>query len=150
MKRRLVTGFTLLELTIAMAIMAVVSVIGVTLYRDYAETGRVAATVMDIRDIELAVSQFEAINYRLPDGLTDVDRDQLRDPWGNAYRYLNLAGANQGEMRKDRNLVPINSDYDLYSLGPDGESLPPLTAAGSRDDILRANNGGYVGAADAY
>jgi general secretion pathway protein G len=53
-------------------------------------------------------------------------------------------------MRKDRNLVPINSDYDLYSMGPDGESMPPLTAARSRDDIVRANNGGFVGTAEAY
>ena len=39
----------------------------------------------------------------------------------------------------------MNSDYDLYSMGPDGESLPPFTASTSRDDLVRASNGGYIG-----
>jgi general secretion pathway protein G len=53
-------------------------------------------------------------------------------------------------MRKDRNLVPINSDYDLYSVGPDGDSSLPLTAATSRDDIVRANDGRFIGKAEDY
>jgi general secretion pathway protein G len=149
-RKRLVKGITVLELMIAMAIMATLSMIAMVLYRDYSETGRVAAAVVDIRDIEGAIVRFESINFRLPDDLTEAGKDHLRDPWGNPYQYLNLAGANPGDMRKDRNLVPINSDYDLYSMGPDGDSLPPLTAPPSRDDIVRANNGGFVGAADAY
>ena len=104
----------------------------------------------DIKDIEGAIARFESINYRLPDDLTAAGKDQLRDPWDSPYQYLNLAGANRGQMRKDRNLVPINSDYDLYSMGPDGKSRPPLTARHSRDDIVRANNGGFVGTAEAY
>jgi general secretion pathway protein G len=55
-----------------------------------------------------------------------------------------------GQVRKDRNLVPINSRYDLYSMGADGRSVPPLTAQESRDDIIRANDGGYVGLAAGY
>lgn len=55
-----------------------------------------------------------------------------------------------GAKRKDRNLVPLNTDYDLYSRGPDGQSVSPLTAAKSKDDIIRANNGGYVGTAEDY
>jgi general secretion pathway protein G len=43
--------------------------------------------------------------------------------------------------------VPINSDYDLYSEGKDGNSAPPLGAAQSLDDVVRANDGGYVGLA---
>jgi general secretion pathway protein G len=57
---------------------------------------------------------------------------------------MTVAGL-QGTLRKDRNLVPINSDYDLYSLGPDGETRPPLTAGPSRDDIARAADGSFVG-----
>ena len=55
-----------------------------------------------------------------------------------------------GQLRKDKNLVPINTDYDLYSKGPDGKSVTPLTANSSRDDIIRANNGAYVGEAEDY
>ncbi len=32
----------------------------------------------------------------------------------------------------------------------DGQSSSPLNAAASRDDIVRANNGAYVGAAEDY
>ena len=60
------------------------------------------------------------------------------------------AGAGNGSAgrpRKDRFLHPINSDYDLYSMGKDGESVEPLTAQKSHDDVIRANDGGFVGLA---
>ena len=53
-------------------------------------------------------------------------------------------------MRKDRFLVPINSDFDLYSMGKDRISQIPLTAKASRDDIIRANDGAYIGLAYAF
>jgi general secretion pathway protein G len=46
--------------------------------------------------------------------------------------------------------VPVNSTFDLYSLGPDGKSSPPFTAAPSQDDIVRANDGGFIGLASDY
>lgn len=52
--------------------------------------------------------------------------------------------------RKDRFLVPINSDYDLYSMGPDGQTNEPLNVPVSRDDIVRASNGAYVGVAENF
>ncbi len=56
----------------------------------------------------------------------------------------------QGLMRRDRNLVPLNSRFDLYSMGKDGESRPPITAQVSWDDIIRANDGSFVGLASNY
>lgn len=50
-----------------------------------------------------------------------------------------------GRVRKDHFMVPINTDYDLYSMGPDGMSASPLTANTSRDDIIRASDGAFVG-----
>jgi general secretion pathway protein G len=74
-----------------------------------------------------------------------------RDPWGNLYQYLNIeTQKGVGKARKDQFLVPLNSDYDLYSMGRDGKSQSPLKAKASRDDILRANNGGYVGLAELF
>ncbi len=55
-----------------------------------------------------------------------------------------------GQARKDRFLVPLNSDYDLYSNGKDGDSKPPLNAKESHDDVVRANNGAYIGLASQY
>ena len=89
-----------------------------------------------------------------PQSLADVDGEdfsQVLDPWGNPYQYLNIAqGGPGGKVRKDKFLVPLNTDFDLYSMGRDGESLAPLTAKASHDDIIRANNGGYVGLAVDY
>lgn len=52
--------------------------------------------------------------------------------------------------RKDGFLVPINSDYDLYSMGKDGQSRASLRAPVSQDDVIRAADGGYIGLAGAY
>jgi general secretion pathway protein G len=59
-------------------------------------------------------------------------------------------GGPAGQPRKDRFLVPINTDFDLYSMGRDGESVPALTAAKSRDDVVRAANGSYIGLASRF
>ena len=39
---------------------------------------------------------------------------------------------------------------DLYSMGADGSTAAPFTAARARDDIVRANEGGFVGLAGDY
>ena len=86
-----------------------------------------------------------------PDSLADAGLGGMRDPWGNPYGYLNLGDRNaRGHARKDHSLVPINTDFDLYSMGPDGRSAPPLTAQHSRDDIVRANDGAFIGVAADY
>jgi len=53
-------------------------------------------------------------------------------------------------MHKDRSMVPVDSDFDFYSMGPAGQSRPPFTAKASRDDIVRAGDGGYFGKASEY
>jgi general secretion pathway protein G len=75
----------------------------------------------------------------------------IQDPWKNSYYYLNVSTAdNNGSVRKDKNLTPVNSDYDLYSAGKDKQTSLPFTAGHSRDDIVRCNNGTYVGLAKNY
>jgi hypothetical protein len=62
-----------------------------------------------------------------------------------------FTGRSQGRNQpKDKSLHPLNSDYDLYSMGPDGQSQTPLTAKASRDDIIRANNGGFIGVVEDH
>ena len=51
----------------------------------------------------------------------------------------------KAKPRKDHFLVPVNSDFDLYSMGADGNSQAPFTAEASYDDIVRADDGRYVG-----
>ena len=54
------------------------------------------------------------------------------------------------DARKDRNLVPINSDFDFFSMGKDRRSTAALTAQHSRDDIIRASDGGFIGLGADY
>jgi general secretion pathway protein G len=44
----------------------------------------------------------------------------------------------------------LNSAFDLYSAGPDGESRAPLTARASRDDIICGRDGGFIGRASEF
>jgi hypothetical protein len=46
-----------------------------------------------------------------------------------------------------RNYVPINSECDLYSMGADRQTVAPLTAKASRDDVIMANDGAFFGLA---
>jgi len=147
---RATKAFTLLEVLIAVAILGVVAAIAIPIYTQYKAKLNNAIAVTDIINIQMAIESFEQANDAYPSSLTDVNMNLLLDPWGTPYEYLNLDGVPIGQMRKDQALVPINSDYDLYSKGPDGLSVKPLTAADSRDDIVRANNGGFIGVAEDY
>ncbi len=50
----------------------------------------------------------------------------------------------------DRNLNPLNSDFDLYSKGKDNGSHLPITQSISLDDVLRANDGKFIDLAKNY
>ena len=77
-------------------------------------------------------------------------QDKL-DPWNRPYAYTNLASAaGKGSARKDKKLNPLNSDFDLYSLGKDGESKLPLSPKVSEDDVIRARDGRFVGLAKDF
>ncbi len=103
-------------------------------------------TVDEITDLQDGIDDFFEDNGFFPDSLDEIFDPIPLDPWGNPYQYLNHdSGNGNGALRKDKNLVPINSDYDLYSMGPDGKTASPLTAKISHDDVVRGRNGAYVG-----
>ena len=143
-------GFTLLELMIAVIVAGLMAAIALPVYSGAIQRARIVQATGDMNRVESALERFRA-NGVLPPNLAAVGMDTLNDPWGNPYQYLNIeAGVNRGAVRKDRNLVPLNTDYDLYSMGKDGISRPPLTARPSRDDIVRAGNGSYMGLAEDF
>ena len=136
-----------------MAIVATLAGITIPVVLDHKDKANLTKAVADIRSVELKIEMAAVQWGRYPDSLDEIGEGSLLDPWGNPYAYLNIANAptnSTGTLRKDHNLVPLNSDYDLYSSGKDGESRSPLTAKASRDDILRANDGGFVGLATDY
>ena len=136
---------------IAVVIAGVLLTIAVPSYQHYRERIRVHQAKEDIISMSAVIANHfhDARDY--PGTLAEVGLGGMRDPWGHPYGYLNLnqKGA-RGAARKDLSLVPINTDFDLYSMGADGLSAPPLTAKYSRDDIVRANDGAFVGMASEY
>jgi general secretion pathway protein G len=52
--------------------------------------------------------------------------------------------------RRDRYMFPLNTDYDLFSLGPNGRTSVSLGESMGQDDVIRANDGGFFGLASDY
>ena len=147
-------GFTLIELMLAIAIMGILASIAVPNYVKYREKARREMAITEMRFIEKEIMNFYVDHDKFPDDLSEIGMDKVLDPWGRPYNYLRLQGGDskgkKGKARKDHSLVPINSDFDLYSVGKDGKSAPALTSKLSKDDIIRANNGGYMGLVSDY
>lgn len=143
-------GFTLIELMIVASILGALAALAIPNYQRVAERARITKAIGDITAIGQAAQEFYLENSQFPPSLSAIGYDSWLDPWGRAYVYVRVQGASTGDLRKDRFLVPVNSDFDLYSVGADGQSAPPFTAANSRDDVVRANDGGFVGLAEQY
>lgn len=152
-KTRRLRGLTTIELLIAFAIVAVLVAVAIPQYRSHRERVNQRTAIADMRVLEAKLDAYKTEYDGFPNSLSSVADPAPVDPWGNAYEYLNLHSGLpdvNGKRRKDKNLVPINSDFDLFSKGPDGDSKPALTAPQSHDDIVRANDGSYMGVAEDY
>jgi len=151
MRRAAQRGFSLSELVLAIAIVAVLGLVAAPSYSNYVERTRVSQAVVDIVAINALVKSYYQDNRDYPNSLSQIGAGGRLDPWGRAYVYhVFRTPADLGTARKDKNLVPINSEYDLYSMGRDHDSRPPLLAKQSRDDVVRANDGAFVGLASSY
>ena len=145
-------GFSLIELVVLLLVLGMLVAVGVPMYSGYRDNARNAKAAADIAILQFDLSFYTSTNGSLPVSLDALGRGPILDPWGNAYQYLNYdtIAHGHGEQRKDRFLVPINSTYDLYSMGKDGKTKTPLTAQDSRDDIIRASDGLFIGLASDF
>lgn len=137
LRGRRVTGFTLIEVMVVVAILAILASVVVPRIMDEPAKARQARAAQDIRSIESALDMYKLDNYRYPttdQGLEALvsepesgpeppnyrDGGYLRnvpeDPWGNPYQYLNPGR---------------HGDIDVYSHGPDGRS-----GSGRDDDVI--------------
>jgi len=133
-------------------IVVLIGILGAVAYPSYAnhvKKMRVQTAVNDMRMIEAAMERYFSDHYSYPATLNEV-RSGLLAPWGNPYQYLRMSDAKVGDVRKDRSLHPLNTDYDLYSMGADGRTTTALTAPMSQDDVIRASNGAFYGLASDY
>ncbi|MDZ7748679.1 MAG: type II secretion system major pseudopilin GspG [Halofilum sp. (in: g-proteobacteria)] len=136
-RRRQASGFTLIEVMVVVAILAILAAVVVPRIMDEPAKARRARAAQDIRAIESALDMYKLDNYQYPttdQGLEALverpesgpdapnyrDGGYLRnlpeDPWGNRYQYLNPG--RHGEI-------------DVYSHGPDGRS-----GSGRDDDVI--------------
>ena len=144
------TAVTLIELLIAIVVIGAIASIAMNSYRGYMEKARVTQAIADIAGIALALNRYHADNRTFPPSLGALGIPIPADPWGSPYEYLPIdidPPPTPGKIRKDKNLNPLNTDFDLFSMGPDGETAKQLTASKARDDIVRANNGAFIGVA---
>jgi len=157
-------GFTFTELLITLVIAAILASIAIPMFGSAAPNcdspdarqgplmrAKLAQVTGDIGRIHMVLDRFELSYNRYPDNLSQVGLGDLTDPWGNPYRYLVVFGRNDvGPVRKDHNLKPVNTGYDIYSMGPNGVSASPFTSTPGKDDIVMANDGDYFGLACQY
>ncbi|MCK5803400.1 MAG: type II secretion system major pseudopilin GspG [Lentisphaeria bacterium] len=125
--------FTMVELLLVLAILAILAAIVVPKFSGRSEQARVTAAKTEIAGVEVALDTFEVDNGHYPsgsDGLRDLYTDPGdlphwagylkkplgNDPWGNPYRYECPGKHNE-------------NGYDLMSMGSDGR-------VGGGDDVV--------------
>ncbi len=119
-------GFTLIEVMVVVAILAILAAVVVPRVMDEPAKARRAKARQDIRAIESAMDLYKLDNFRYPTNEQGIQalvskpssgpeaknykeggylRQVPKDPWGNSYQYLN-----PGE----------HGEIDIYSFGADG------------------------------
>jgi general secretion pathway protein G len=153
-----IVAFTLVEMLLVIALLTTLAAIVTPNYLRVLEEAKEERAKAEIMGLQTKITDFLQEHGDYPQSLEELPGGVPIDPWGNPYEYLyiNYMGSGHGQagfpqgVRKDKFLVPLNTDYDLYSRGADGITAAPLTAKASHDDIIRADNGGYFGLASGF
>jgi general secretion pathway protein G len=156
-------GFTQIELIVILAVLAVLTIIGMGVYSHFIDKAKNTRAIAEIRVLEKEILEFWHANDRLPDSLAELDRATMLDPWKTPYKYINFDTTPGGEGikrttgKKDKGKgkgsgksSSLNEDFDLFSMGKDRKSAPDLSDASSQDDIIRADDGRYTGLVSEY
>lgn len=121
-------GFTLIEILIAIALVAIMMGVAGPAFLKYLERGRVRAAQAQLRSLKTSIEQYYADIGQFPEALNELikgpSNEELRsrwinayldgkdvpvDPWGQKYHYkVNTEGEEH--------------PYELYSTGPKGRS----------------------------
>lgn len=144
-------GMTVIELMISVLIAIVLVGIALAGYQNYRDRIRVSQAVTEIGAMSVQIKHYMLDNRGPPASLADVGLGSKLDPWGRPYFYLDLTSTSgKGKSRRDKKLNPLNSDFDLYSAGKDGQTTTQLNAKVSRDDVIRARDGKFIGLASDF
>lgn len=150
-------GFTIVELIVVMAILGILTTLAIPTYTNMKNKARSARAIAEIRELEKVINAFSIEKAgTFPNTLDELQQASfrdLKDPWGNPYIYTNIlnpTGPQEYDPREDPSTNKLNTDFDLFSKGADGNSLTLVTDPASQDDIVRGGDGGFVGLARDY
>lgn len=130
-RTRLRSGFTMMEMMLVLAIIAILMGIGVFTMQNVVGDAETAKAKSDIKTIEMSLIRYKTAHRMMPTtaqglealvqpgsasgGGSLLKQEGIKDPWGNTYQYRNPGRKTVG-------------GYDIYSMGPDGQE-------GTADDI---------------
>jgi len=135
-------GFTLVELLMVMGIIGLLAAMAISGFNAAKEKARISRCMSEVRILEKEITAWAAERGSPPADLAAISRDTLKDPWGRGYVYVIPSFRTMPD--------PLNTDYDLYSLGMDGLTADDIYDAESQDDIIRGNDGQFLGPASRY
>jgi general secretion pathway protein G len=135
-------GFTMVEMLVVMAVVAILSTVAMTSFAKVKELARVSRCIQEIRSMEREITAWTTEKGSYPPSLADINRDTQKDPWGFIYVYCPPTRKIGTDL--------INSDFDLYSKGPNGDSVDSIVDPLSEDDIFRGRDGGFVGVSSEW
>jgi prepilin-type N-terminal cleavage/methylation domain-containing protein len=88
-------GFTLIELLIVVAIIGILSAVAIPFYASYREKVKIATCILGIGVIQKTIVGYYVEKDAYPSSLAEVGMDTMKDPWGNPYQYVRIAGADE-------------------------------------------------------
>ena len=139
------SGWTLVELMFALLVCGVLIALALPAWHKQRNKVLARHAGQEIAMMSAAIEAYREDHRAYPSSLADVQLGGRADPWGRLYVFYNVDAQGRGGARKDRALNPINTDFDLYSLGADGLTHTQVSHRRSADDVIRANNGRFAG-----
>ncbi len=133
-----------------MAIVIVLAAIAVPNYLSMKEKAVFDDTLKTLREVSGKINLYYMEKDHYPSTLAEAGLADQRDHWGRPFIYNPFDTAAKKTLRKYKNEHPINTDYDLLSLGKDGITSTNIQKKECKDDIIRANNGRFYGYGEDY
>jgi prepilin-type N-terminal cleavage/methylation domain-containing protein len=131
-------GFTLLEILIAVSVLAIIGTMAIPSYFSTVEAARVAACVAEVRILSREIGLYQMMNSEYPDSLADIKREKTTDPWGRLYEYLNLQDVVDDGADDFEHVPPEQS-------GEHGNAGGNENGNGSRNGDGGGDGGGEIG-----